>query len=181
MKNTWFVLHARLLYSTNLVFSPSMVNLVWKFQILNLTIGRVQIARRNELSILTSNVEWKNLKKLYFHIILLWDLKILYILIYYTISQHCWPFCWKMLTFTFSNIQLPNIILFAWLNVKNIILGVVESTVLFKSKLFSKNEIFQKRHFLKKTFFSRLSRLINFDFLSMFLLQKCQLGLVDIV
>ena len=121
----------------------------------------------------------KILKKLYFHIILLWDLKILYILIYYTISQHCWPFCWKMLTFTFSNIQLPNIILFAWLNVKNIILGVVESTVLFKSKLFSKNEIFQKRHFLKKTFFSRLSRLINFDFLSMFLLWKCPLELVD--
>ena len=93
------------------------------------------------------------MKKLYFHIILLWDLKIWYILIYHTISQHCWPFCWKMLTFKFSNIQLPNIILFAWLNVKNIFLGVAESTVLFKIKVIFKKWKIPKRHFLKKKLF----------------------------
>ena len=72
---------------------------------------------------------------------------------YYTISQHCWPFCWKMLTFTFSNIQLPNIILFAWLNVKNIILGVVESTVLFKIKVIFKKWNISKTSFFEKNFF----------------------------
>ena len=87
--------------------------------------------------------------------------------------EKCWP----------SNFQTSNPQILSYLHgqmSKNIILSVAESSVLFSNQnYFQKMKNFKIIIFWKKKNFSGVSRIINFNFLSMLLLWKCPLRLVD--
>ena len=91
-----------------------------------------------------------------FHINLLSDLKILYILIYYIFSQHCWLFCWPnvdLCIFKRPNLKWYLICIFKryrmQFGVSSNLLYVLKVTIIFKKwKMW-------KCHFFERIFFFR--------------------------
>ena len=124
--------------------------------------------------------QWKKKENNIFSYIFFWSLK--FCTFWYIIQlvnmvdlfvEKCWP----------SNFQTSNPQILSYLHgqmSKNIILSVAESSVLFSNQnYFQKMKNFKIIIFWKKKNFSGVSRIINFNFLSMLLLWKCPLRLVD--